>query len=223
MTAPSFEDNKIIGSLTAGADVTAFRFATVNASDDVQHTSAGGRVDGVSYLAADADAPVSLAVDGLVVLEAGGTIADGDSLISAANGRAVVSTDMNSYAVALEDATVGAHFRALFMPKNTVSSGIEVITATPGALSLAKEVSIVKPDGTDAHTLASGLYDGQKKFVKTGGGTNTPITVVTGAFNLNGTTGNTLTLENTEYAALAWSATDSVWHILHTTAALTTV
>lgn len=212
MTAASFENNKIIGSLLAGAAVEFARFVTVVGAEDVQHTAAGGRIDGVSYLACLSGQPLSMVTDGIVVLEAGGTVSDGDPLISGADGRAVVSTDPNCYAVALEDATVGAHFRALLMPKNAIAAGPEILVNTPGAISLATYATFLDSDATDAHTLADGLYDGQQKLIRQRAGTNTPVAVITGAFNDDGTSANTLTLNATgEGVLLVWSEDEGEW------------
>ena len=107
--AAGFENNKIIDSLLAGTAITYARFVTVEGEEDLNHTAAGGRVDGVAYLPqATVGQPVSLAVDGIVMLECGGAVSDGAPLISGANGRAVVSPDENCYAVALGDGETGS-------------------------------------------------------------------------------------------------------------------
>lgn len=212
--APSFESNTRIGSLLAGAAVSAYRFVTINASDNVRQTAAGGRVDGVAEFPVDTvGQPVTICQDGIVVLEAGGSITDGAALIPTTNGRAIVTTDGNCYAVALEAASTGEWFRAWLAPKNAAGAAPEVITNTPGAISVATEVTLISPDGTDAMTLASGGYDGQKKTIRMIAGTNTPVAAITGVFNEDGTARTTLTLNATgEGVDLVWLT--SAWRLV---------
>jgi hypothetical protein len=216
MATAGFELSRILGSLLAGAALTFARCVTINGGEDVQHTSAGGRVDAVTYLAeGTVGNPASLAIDGVVVVECGGTVADGDPLVSGANGRVVVSTDNNCYLVALEAGAVGEHIRALLMPKNTISAGLETIVNTPGAISLATKYTKIEPTGTDAMTLAAGLYDGQEKFIQQGVGASTPVIVITGDFEENGTAGNTLTLNAAHEAVLlVWDEAGTTWQVM---------
>lgn len=53
--------------------------------------------------------------------------------------------------------------------------------SSPGALSVATEISLMTTDGTDAVTLADGLFKGQRKVVTVVAGTNTPIATITPA------------------------------------------
>jgi hypothetical protein len=53
--------------------------------------------------------------------------------------------------------------------------------SSPGALSVNTEVSLLTVDGTDAITLADGLFKGQRKIVTVVAGTNTPIGTITPA------------------------------------------
>jgi hypothetical protein len=221
----AFENSKILGSLLAGETLTANKLAKIHGGEDVKYADAGERVDGVIVYDATTGNPVSLAVDGIVCLTASGAISDGDALEAGANGVAVVSTSQNVYAVALEDAVDGAEFRALLISKNelaAISVGIETIVNTPGALSVTKRYSLVEPTGIDAMTLAAGLYNGQEKWIKQGATGAAGEAVVTGAFELNGTAGNTLTHNAAgEYSHLVWDT--DVWQIWNTTGALTTV
>lgn len=218
----AFENSKILGSLLAGETLTANKFAKVHGGENVKFADAQERCDGVIMYDAISGDPVSLAVDGIVCLTASGAISDGNSLEAGANGVAVVSTSENVYAIALEDAVDGAEFRALLISKNelaAISRGIETKANAPGALSVTKEFSLIEPDGTDAFTLGSGLYNGQRKWIKQGTGANSPAFVITGAFEENGTTGNTLTSNAANDAVLlVWDT--NVWQVWLNTGAV---
>lgn len=53
--------------------------------------------------------------------------------------------------------------------------------AAPGALSVNTEITTLAVDGTDAYTLANGLFLGQRKVVTVISGANTPVGTITPA------------------------------------------
>jgi hypothetical protein len=211
----AFEDSNLLGSLLAGEALTSYKFAKIHGGENVMFADAGERVDGVIVYDAISGDPVTLALNGVVGLTASGAITDGDSLASGANGVAVTTTSQNVYAIALEDAADGAEFRALLVNKNelaAISVGIETIVNTPGAISVTKRFTLIEPDGTDAMTLAAGLYNGQEKWIKQGTGANTPKAAITGVFEQNGTAGTVLTTDAAgEMVQLVWDT--NVWQV----------
>lgn len=78
-------------SLDAASPVTLRRFLKVNSSSQVEHaTAAGEPIVGVSYTEATAAGrPVSIVGDGIVLVEAGETIAAGDLVGAGADGKAM--------------------------------------------------------------------------------------------------------------------------------------
>lgn len=77
-----------------------------------------------------------------------------------------------------------------YTPKNDASdsdgtefqgAGSSEAFASPGALSVATEISLMTTDGTDAVSLADGLFAGQRKIVTVVAGTNTPLATITPA------------------------------------------
>ncbi len=210
--APNFEANSIpFGNLLAGAAVTEFRCVTIGSSSSVVQTVAGGRVDGVAKIAAESGKPVTFARDGIVTVKAGGTFSDGDPLISTTDGKVIAATDGFGYLVALEGATVDAEVRAYLKERVNAPTGIEVITNTPGAISLATYFTLIIPTGTDAMTLAAG-YDGQRKVIRQGTGASTPSAVITGAFYTDGTATTTATMNAAgDQLDLVYSTTLAAW------------
>lgn len=51
----------------------------------------------------------------------------------------------------------------------------------PGAIPVTTHITELTVDGTDAHTLADGLFIGQEKVITVVAGTNTPVSTVTPA------------------------------------------
>ena len=80
----------------SGSAVTQFRFVTLAADGQVDHTGAGLRADGVALMAASgAGVAIPVAYDGRVMVEAEGTIARGAAVAADANGKAVTAAAGN--------------------------------------------------------------------------------------------------------------------------------
>jgi hypothetical protein len=61
-----------------------------------------------------------------------------------------------------------------------MNAGVEAVAA-PGAISVLTRLTHLAVDGTDAFTLADGVYEGQRKTVTVLSGANTPVGTVTPA------------------------------------------
>lgn len=80
----------------SGSAVTQFRFVTLAADGQVDHTGAGLRADGVALMAASgAGVALPVAYDGRVMVEAEGSISRGAAVAADANGKAVAATTGN--------------------------------------------------------------------------------------------------------------------------------
>lgn len=160
-------------SLLANADLSASQYCgvTVNASGKVVLPSAGGSIVGVLYnkpTAANKAAAVYARPGDQVIIVAGGTISAGDSLKVDANGKFVTASAGDIAAgsrvgICTEGATNGNKGSMIILQggATTAVSGYETITT--GAASLTKDVTQLSTTGTQAYTLANGLFAGQRK------------------------------------------------------------
>lgn len=89
-----------------------------------------------------------------------------------------VGDDVNSGAT-YAWVSVGGH-RLANQGFNVGKGSVEAVAA-PGAISVATEITTLAVDGTDAYTLANGLYKGQRKVCVVISGANTPIGTITPA------------------------------------------
>lgn len=100
----------LIESVKATADLTEHRFVGF----DGKHCTAGAKALGVADVTTDKAQFAPIALFGILLVEAGGTIAIGDSIASDANGKAVKAEStalINGYA--LDSGTAGQKIRVL--------------------------------------------------------------------------------------------------------------
>ena len=92
----AFTERMATRTYISGSAVSQFRFVTLAADGQVDHTGAGLRADGVALAAAvGANEPLAVAYDGRVTVAAAGTIARGGNVASNASGQAVAATTGN--------------------------------------------------------------------------------------------------------------------------------
>ena len=103
-------------SLQSAADFSTnglYRFGTVNSSGAIGLTGAAARADGVIQgNPAAADRAVGVAINGVTLLELGGTVAAGGTIQSGASGVGV-SGSTNSRAIAITGGVSGDIIEAL--------------------------------------------------------------------------------------------------------------
>lgn len=83
----------LVLSKVAGGEVTAYRCVDFSG---LQCANAGGKVLGVAQTKAAVGDAYSVAVSGVVIIEAGGAIAAGAGLVTDAEGRAVVADSLSA-------------------------------------------------------------------------------------------------------------------------------
>jgi hypothetical protein len=93
-------------------------------------------------------------------------------LMKVENGLAYVSVGGPILAHGANDNGAGTAYQG--------PGSIEAVVA-PGALSVLTEITTLAVDGTDAFTLANGLFKGQRKVVTVISGANTPVGTITPA------------------------------------------
>lgn len=100
----------LIESVKAASDLVEHRFVGF----DSNHCEAGAKALGVVDVATEKDQFAPIALFGILLVEAGGTIAVGDGIASDANGKAVKAEStaiINGYA--LDAGTTGQKIRIL--------------------------------------------------------------------------------------------------------------
>lgn len=100
----------LIESIKASSDIEQHRFIGF----DGNYCTAGAKALGVSDVSTEKDQFAPVAIYGILLVEAGGTISAGDSISSNADGKAVKTTDsaiVNGYS--LDNATEGQEIRIL--------------------------------------------------------------------------------------------------------------
>lgn len=100
----------LIESIKASSDIEQHRFIGF----DGNYCTAGAKALGVSDVSTEKDQFAPVAIYGILLVEAGGTISTGDSISSDAEGKAVKTTDsaiINGYS--LDNATEGQEIRIL--------------------------------------------------------------------------------------------------------------
>ncbi len=100
----------LIESIKASSDIEQHRFIGF----DGNYCTAGAKALGVSDVSTEKDQFAPVAIYGILLVEAAGTISAGDSISSNADGKAVKTTDsaiINGYS--LDDATEGQEIRIL--------------------------------------------------------------------------------------------------------------
>ena len=92
----AFTERMATRTYVSGSAVSQFRFVTLAADGQIDHTGAGARADGVALAAStNANEVLAVAYDGRVMVSAGGTIARGAAVASNATGQAVTATTGN--------------------------------------------------------------------------------------------------------------------------------
>lgn len=92
----AFNERIATRTYVSGSAVSQFRFVTLAADGQVDHTGAGLRADGVTLTAASgAGTALTVAYDGRVMVEAEGTIARGAAVAADASGKAVTAASGN--------------------------------------------------------------------------------------------------------------------------------
>lgn len=189
----AYSENALpLGSLLANADFSAatnqFRLMNLNSSGKLVLASAGGRVVGVLHNTPVANQAADLVSNNCITkVRYGGTVAVGDNLKSDANGQAVaaVAADIALGAVvgiALQAGAtgeVGCMYMSSAGLQAALTSGIETVTS--GAIAVTTRTSLLSVTGTQAYTLADGLYQGQRKSLTCILAASTPAGTVTPA------------------------------------------
>lgn len=212
-------------SIDAGSDLSASQhcFMNINASGQLALPSAGGTVVGVLCDApAAAGRPGEVQTRGIAKVKFGGSVAAGGAVKASAAGKAVAASAADVAAgsckgialAAYVDGDVGSVLLTNIGVGMAGVSGVETLSA-PGVVSVNTVLTRLAIDGTDPHTIADGLYDGQIKEILAVSAANTPSSVVTGAF-LEGTTARTTATFNAaaDYLKLCWSTTADAWQVL---------
>jgi hypothetical protein len=89
----AFNENMQTRTYVSGSAVTQFRFVTLAADGQVDHTGDGLRTDGVALMGATgAGEAITVAYDGRVMMQAGGSFSRGGAIASNASGQAVAAT-----------------------------------------------------------------------------------------------------------------------------------
>lgn len=181
-------------SRPANTDLSASDYCGVDINSTgkvILATGAGATIVGVLQNANDCTAAgktASVKVKGVTKMKLGGTVAIGDKVRVDASGRAVTASaqDVLDGKVIGKCLTGGAvnNFGTVLLGIHAVGQAIVSALdsiAAPGALSVYTEISELSVDGTDAFTLADGLYVGQRKIVMCVAAANTPVGTLTPA------------------------------------------
>jgi len=183
-------------TVPADLDLSASQYVGVDVNSDgeaILPTGAGAAIAGVLQndpAAAGRDAVIR--IFGVTKGKLGGTVAKGDRVKVDSVGRFVVASAGDIAAGAAVGTcilggainNIGAIALGIYGVGTTLASGAETVTS--GALSVYKDTSYVSVTGTQAYSLADGIFVGQRKRVEcsvaasTPIGTLTPTTVVSG-------------------------------------------
>jgi hypothetical protein len=206
-------------TVPASADLSTkqYLFMTIT-SGQLAVAGAGVRVAGVLDNKPNAaDVPGTLQYSGVALVIAGGSITAGDAIASDAAGKAVTASGTAiQVGIALAAATSGAYCPVLLTPSGAIASGgaLEIVSAN-GAISVAKQTTLLSISGTKAYTLASGLYDGQRKWIQCSVAASIPSGVVTGVFlDTDGTTARTTATFDAVADQLILEWTGAAWQVL---------
>lgn len=215
-----------LASAPANADLSASQYCGVNlnSSGKLELPSADGAIVGV--LQNDPDAAGKAGTyqhSDISMMKLGGTVAKGDFVKVDSSGRAVAASAGDVAAgAAIGKCRIGGAINNIGEVQLfnlgagfTTASGALEIVAAPGAISVVTRTSLLAIDGTDAYTLASGLYAGQRKTIQCSVAANIPAGQITGAFfDTDGTTARTTADYNAvgDYLELEW--TGAKWQVL---------
>lgn len=215
-----------LASAPANADLSASQYCGVNlnSSGKLELPSAGGAIVGVLQNDPDAaDEAGTYQHSDITPMKLGGTVAKGDFVKVDSSGRAVTASAGDVAAgAAIGKCRIGGAINnigeiQLFALGTgfTAAAGPLEIVAAPGAISVVKRTSLLAIDGTDAYTLAAGLFGGQRKLIQCSVAANIPAGQVTGTFtDTDGSTARTTADFNAvgDYLELEW--TGSAWQVL---------
>lgn len=140
----------LVYSAKAGTSIVPFRFMGI--TDPAVYCGANARAMGVSMDSAEAGEGIPIALNGIVQVEAGGSITAGDAVASDANGKAVSASDF-----AAEAPTVAAPTVALAAGDVPVTSdaATPTITVTAGTVTAGDLSGGVLPQAVNGYALES--------------------------------------------------------------------
>ena len=207
-------------SVEAGSDLSASQYCavTVNSSSQLALPSANASIFGILY-----DNPAAqgrtgkVMCGGVVKWRAGGTVAAGDKVKTDSSGRCVAASAGDIAAgygmgQALTGASTNGVAEVLLLPALGVVAvtGVQALTDS-GAIDLTTEITTLAITGTDAYSLADGLYTGQRKIIRCISAASVPVGVVTPTTTSvlwsQGTVPTTLTFNTAgQEATLEWQA-----------------
>lgn len=179
------------GTLPANSDLSASQYCAIylNSSGKAILPSANGPILGVmTNDPAAADRPATYQRIGAAKMKLGGTVAKADPVKVDSSGRAVTASADDiaaGYAigVCVDGGAVNnigtVELTALGVGSNYIS-GSETLT-TGGAASLLTVNTYLEVTGTDAISLADGLYVGQRKWFECTVAASTPVGTLTPA------------------------------------------
>ena len=221
----SFQQVGSIITLPVAADLSASIFCAVdvNSSGQAALPSAGGAIVGVlTDKVATIGASAAIQVQGIAQMKLGGTVAKGDQVKVDTSGRAVAATAGDVAAGAsvgrciLGGAinNIGAVLLTNFGQGLAVGGGaLEIVTS--GAISVTKNTTLLSVTGTQAYTLGSGLYAGQRKTIQASVAASIPAGTVTGVFlDTDGTTARTTAAFDAVADQLVLEWTGAAWQVL---------
>lgn len=152
-------------SLPAGGTVPIYRFVTANAQSNGVLATAGEEAIGVSMNEVSADQVLEIA-DGIVMIEAGGTVEAGDVVQAGAAGKAIKQTNGAALGVAITGATNGRLVAVKLLCVSGVAGAAGTDAETVAMLSytaadldagadLADALVGVVPEGYDAEVISA--------------------------------------------------------------------
>lgn len=161
---------------------------TIDSNGHVAISTAGASVDGIYQGGSDADeigaAGEVVTLGPVVKMLLGGTVNLGDKVKSDSTGRAVTANAADilagvDFGICTKAGAVNGYGSILFYGSNRSSaSGVQALTDS-GAINATTEITTLAVTGTDAYSMADGLYVGQRKIVRCILATGTPHGVVT--------------------------------------------
>jgi hypothetical protein len=207
-------------TVPAGADLSASQYCAVdiNSSGQAVLPSAGGRVAGILVndpAAAGRGAEVGIA--GVQVVKLGGTVAAGDAVKADSSGRAVTAGAGDiGFGICKKGGAINELGEVLLVQPNTIDGGdLEIVTS--GAIAVNKQTTLLSITGTQAYTLGSGLYGGQRKTIQASVAASIPAGTITGVFtDTDGTTARTTAAFDAvaDQLVIEWRASTARWQVL---------
>lgn len=199
---------------TALTSTSMFCGVTVNSSGNAVLPSAGGTIVGVMYGLDGTATSASIrgVGDGIVKLQYGGTVAEGDDLKVNASGQFITASGGDTVvAKATVSAGSGEIGAGVLVGATTNPTGgyQDAVLGTDVPSHLARTI-FVETTGTATGALGAGFYAGQMLDITQSVAASTPVGTITGAFEtLTGTAAGTLGLGTTtgHIATFCWTGT----------------